>query len=128
MRKGDGVLPTTGGVAVRETGGVGFLIAGLSHEEKKSSSGSPAGVFVPSPASVPSVMTTSSGYLDCTWYVSARQARHIVGWGRLLLGVPRRSLLQLLLVLGRNGRVILGLRVLAVQGGRSSVLLEKFGG
>lgn len=62
FRKGDGVRPTTGGVAVRETGGVGFLMAGLSQEEKKSSSGSPAGVDAPSPAS-PST-TTSLGYLD----------------------------------------------------------------
>lgn len=62
FRKGEGVRPTTGGVAVRETGGVGFLMAGLSHEEKKSSSGSPAGVAEPS--STASVMTTSSGYLS----------------------------------------------------------------
>lgn len=59
--KGEGVRPTTGGVAVREMGGVGRLMAGLSHEEKKSSSGSPAGVEEPS--STPSLMTTSSGYL-----------------------------------------------------------------
>lgn len=45
-------------------GGVGFLIAGLSQDEKKSSSaGSPAGVDVPSVAS-PSVITTSVGYLE----------------------------------------------------------------
>lgn len=62
LRKGDGVRPTTGGVAVLEMGGVGRLIAGLSHEEKKSSSGSPAGVDEPS-ASAPSAITTSSGYL-----------------------------------------------------------------
>jgi hypothetical protein len=64
LRKGDGVRPTTGGVAVREMGGVGFLMAGLSQEEKKSSSGSPAGVFEPSAASPPSVMTTSVGNLQ----------------------------------------------------------------
>ena len=63
LRNGEGVRPTTGGVAVREIGGVGRLMAGLSHEEKKSSSGSPAGVEEPFP-SVDSVMTTSSGYLD----------------------------------------------------------------
>lgn len=62
-RNGDGVRPTTGGVAVRDTGGVGFLIAGLSHDEKKSSSGSPAGVELPSALVSPvSVMTTSFGY------------------------------------------------------------------
>lgn len=64
LRKGDGVRPTTGGVAVRDKGGVGRLIEGLSHEEKKSSSGSPAGVEVPSvgPLLMTSVMTTSVGY------------------------------------------------------------------
>lgn len=62
-RSGEAVRPMTGGVEVREMGGVGFLMAGLSHEEKKSSSGSPAGVLLPV-ASSPSVMTTSSGYLD----------------------------------------------------------------
>lgn len=62
LRKGDGVRPITDGVPVRETGGVGFLMAGLSQEEKKSSSGSPAGVEVPSAVS-PSVMITSPGYL-----------------------------------------------------------------
>lgn len=65
LRNGDGVRPTTGGVAVREIGGVGRLIDGLSQEEKKSSSGSPAGVELPSPASAlaESVITTSVGYL-----------------------------------------------------------------
>lgn len=62
LRKGDGVRPITDGVPVRETGGVGFLMDGLSQEEKKSSSGSPAGVEAPSAAS-PSVMTTSPGNL-----------------------------------------------------------------
>lgn len=62
FRNGEGVRPTTGGVPVREMGGVGLLMAGLSQEEKKSSSGSPAGVEEPS-ASAASVMTTSSGYL-----------------------------------------------------------------
>src|SRR5438046_1136714 len=48
FRNGEGVRPTTGGVAVREGGGVGRFIDGLSHEEKKSPSGSPAGVEAPS--------------------------------------------------------------------------------
>jgi hypothetical protein len=61
VRKGEGVRPTTGGVAVRDTGGVGFLMAGLSQEEKKSSSGSPTGVD--ESATSPSVRTTSLGYL-----------------------------------------------------------------
>lgn len=65
FKKGDAVRLTTGGVPVREGGLEGRLIEGLSHEEKKSSSGSPAGVFVPSepdPAGI-SVITTSSGNL-----------------------------------------------------------------
>lgn len=52
------VLPMTGGVAVRDGGGVGRLIEGLSHEEKKSSSVS-TGTLASSPPS----MTTSPGYL-----------------------------------------------------------------
>lgn len=58
--RGEAVRPMTGGVAVRETGGVGRLMAGLSHEEKKSSSGSAAAALA---SSVASVMTTSLGYL-----------------------------------------------------------------
>lgn len=57
---GEAVRPMTGGVAVREAGGVGRLMAGLSHEEKKSSSSSAAAGL---PSSVASVMTTSLGYL-----------------------------------------------------------------
>lgn len=60
LRKGDGVRPA--GVPVREMGGVGRLMAGLSQEEKKSSSVSPAGVEVSS-APAPSVIITSPGYL-----------------------------------------------------------------
>jgi hypothetical protein len=65
LRNGDGVRPTTGGVDVRDGGGVGRLIAGLSQEEKKSLSDSPAGVEAPSEegSATTSVMTTSSGYL-----------------------------------------------------------------
>lgn len=61
LTKGDELRPMTGGVEVREMGGVGFLMAGLSQEEKKSSSGSPAGVELPSAS--PSAITTSFGYL-----------------------------------------------------------------
>lgn len=65
FRKGEGVRPTTGGVLVREIGGVGRLMAGLSQDEKKSSSGSPAGVEVPSVAPVElSATTTSPGELE----------------------------------------------------------------
>lgn len=56
--RGEEVRPITGGVAVREGGGVGRLIEGLSHEEKKSSSAS-AGAAA---SSLPST-TTSLGYL-----------------------------------------------------------------
>lgn len=65
FKNGEGVRPITGGVAVREIGGVGRLIEGLSQEEKKSSSGSPAGVEDPSvgPLLITSVITTSLGYL-----------------------------------------------------------------
>jgi hypothetical protein len=47
-RNGEAVLETTGGVHVREGGLLGRLIVGLSHEEKKSSAGSPVGVEAPS--------------------------------------------------------------------------------
>jgi hypothetical protein len=65
VRNGEGVRPTTGGVAVRDIGGVGRLIEGLSHDEKKSSSGSPVGVEDSSlgPLLSTSVITTSAGYL-----------------------------------------------------------------
>lgn len=64
-RKGEAVRDTTGGVPVREGGLLGRLIVGLSHDEKKSSAGSPAGVELPSVelAGATSVITTSSGYL-----------------------------------------------------------------
>ena len=65
FRKGVARPPAAGGVAVRDTGGVGRLIDGLSHEEKKSSSASAAGVALESlvPGTAASVMTTSSGNL-----------------------------------------------------------------
>ena len=46
LRNGDAVLPIPG-VAEREGGLLGRLMVGLSQEEKKSSSWSPAGVLVP---------------------------------------------------------------------------------
>lgn len=62
VRKGEAVRETTGGVPVREGGLLGLLMVGLSHEEKKSSPGSPAGVEEPSTVpAISSVMTTSSG-------------------------------------------------------------------
>jgi hypothetical protein len=68
FRKGDAVRLTTGGVPVREGGLLGRLIEGLSQEEKKSSSASPAGVLEPFEETTAgtSVITTSSGYLKET--------------------------------------------------------------
>ncbi len=64
FRNGEGVRPTTGGVPVRDIGGVGFLIEGLSHEEKKSSAGSLEDVSkFPALSPATSVITTSLGYL-----------------------------------------------------------------
>lgn len=56
--RGEEVRPITGGVAVREGGGVGRLMEGLSQEEKKSSSASLGAV-----ASSPPSTITSLGYL-----------------------------------------------------------------
>ncbi len=63
VRKGEAVRDTIGGVPVLEGGLLGRFIVGLSHDEKKSSLGSSAGVEVPSEvdATRSSVMTTSSG-------------------------------------------------------------------
>ena len=70
-RKGEAVRPTADGVPVLEGGLLGLLMAGLSHDEKKSSAGSPAGVLVPEPASsAASSMTTVSGDLSMYQHVS----------------------------------------------------------
>ena len=62
LRKGEAVRLALAGVPVREGGLLGRLMVGLSHEEKKSSSGSPVGVSAPEPsASGASVMVTSLG-------------------------------------------------------------------
>lgn len=69
-RKGDAVRDITGGVPTLEGGLLGLLIAGLSHDEKKSSSAfSVAGVEEPSPGvpATSSVITTSSGYLGISF-------------------------------------------------------------
>lgn len=74
-RNGEAVRLMTGGVAVRDGGLLGRLIAGLSQDEKKSSPGSPVGVAVPAvlEGAMMSVMTTSSGYLrDGTISTGAR--------------------------------------------------------
>lgn len=78
LRKGDGVRPTTAGVAVRETGGVGFLIAGVSQEEKKSFFGSPAGVEVPSgPLLITSVMYTTCEFSFSSSVLAAASLNHV---------------------------------------------------
>ncbi|KAL3706826.1 hypothetical protein TMatcc_007839 [Talaromyces marneffei ATCC 18224] len=66
FKNGEAVRLAFDGVPTRDGGLLGRLMAGLSQEEKKSSSGSPAGVAAPSlgvPAT--SVTTTSPGNLDC---------------------------------------------------------------
>lgn len=75
VRKGEPVRLTVGGVPTRDGGLLGRLMAGLSHEEKKSSSGSPAGVVAPSLlAPVPmSETTTSSGYLYSSQQMEAKE-------------------------------------------------------
>jgi hypothetical protein len=64
LKKGEAVLLIPG-VPVREGGLLGLLIEGLSHDVKKSSLGSPAGVCVPVPSlsSPRSSTVTSSGNL-----------------------------------------------------------------
>ena len=66
-------LPTTGGVAVRDGGGVGRLMAGLSQDAKKSSSALSA--VAAATASSAASTTTSFGYLP---RVSRRLA--LCGW------------------------------------------------
>lgn len=86
FKNGDGVLPTTGGVAVREIGGVGRLTVGLSQDEKKSSSaGSPDGVEVPSVETLDmtSVITTSFGYLLQFSYIPTLKGGYIYSWASL---------------------------------------------
>jgi hypothetical protein len=63
LRNGDAVRLALDGVPVRDGGLLGRLMVGLSHEEKKSSPGSPAGVLVSLVASSATSMTTVSGYL-----------------------------------------------------------------
>ena len=74
FRKGDAVLLPIPGVPVLEGGLLGLLIAGLSQLEKKSSLGSPAGVFVPVPSlsSARSSTVTSSGYLAHSMLATTR--------------------------------------------------------
>jgi len=120
--RGDDVRPMMGGVAVRETGGVGFLIAGLSHDEKKSAS---SAAEVEALAASPSSITTSPGCLDRISLHSSYWEGS--GWP-ILSGISGCSLLQFLLVLGRGAGVIFRLGVLAVEGRRAAILLEELSG
>lgn len=78
-RNGEAVRPTVDGVPVLEGGLLGLLIAGLSHDEKKSSAGSPAGVLVPEPpaSSAASSRTTISGDLSLYQHASFTIRNHI---------------------------------------------------
>ena len=64
-KNGEAVRATMGGVPVLDGGLLGCFIVGLSHEEKKSSFGSPTGVEVPLvvAAKYSSATTTSPGWL-----------------------------------------------------------------
>lgn len=98
-KNGDAERDTTGGVPTREGGLEGLLMAGLSHDEKKSSSASVPGVEVPSAdmVGVSSPMTTSSGYL-LLGQPPAYKCSSVV----LLFRISRCPLLQLLFVLVRG--------------------------
>lgn len=125
FKKGDAVLLTpAAGVPVREGGLEGRLIAGLSQDEKKSSSSAAPGVFEPlAPlSSMMSVMTTSSGYL-------ATSCQHVLhppfrSCVCALLGILSASSCELFLVLCGGVGCVFGLGILACQGGRSTMCLE----
>ena len=80
FRNGDAVRLMTGGVCVREGGLLGLLMEGLSHDEKKSSLGSPEGVDAPSlkVGESISVITTSSGNLPHGQYSRSQNSRGIL--------------------------------------------------
>lgn len=111
-RKGDAVRLTTGGVAVREGGLLGRLIAGLSQEAKKSSP-SPAGVeepSVPAAAEASATTTTSSGYLEAHVRILPRHDQKV----HVLASVGSSALLQFLLVFDGRIASVLDFRVLVV--------------
>ena len=124
LRKGDAVrlMP---GVPVREGGLLGLLIDGLSQEEKKSSLGSPAGVFVPVPPSLSSASSstvTSSGYLLAVSHsLLLSQTLCIDVLPDIRLHSPR----QLILILCRRTTRILHLRIFTRQRCTSSISLEE---
>ena len=97
FKNGEAVLLMTGGVCVLEGGLLGFLMEGLSHEEKKSSAGSPEGVEAPSRkvGERMSVIATSSGNLCCGKPVTRYHLEQ-----HPLFGVRCSTFLQLIFVLG----------------------------
>jgi hypothetical protein len=122
-KKGEAVRDTTGGVLVREGGLLGRLMVGLSHEEKKSSAGSPAGVEVPSPGvpAISSVMITSVGYL------SGSALDYVLDVLDQLLRIFCCSAFQFLLILVRSIRRVFDFSIFAREGSGSTVGLEVFG-
>jgi len=125
LRKGEAVRLAFAGVPVREGGLLGRLIAGLSHEEKKSSEGSPAGVFAPSGelSSAMSATDTSSGNLE----FHQLQFCNITSRSNSQSLICRNSSLQLFLILGRRIRGVFYFRVFARKCSRAAVGLEVFG-
>lgn len=126
FRKGELVRPTIGGVLVRETGGVGLLIEGLSQEEKKSSLESLAGVAEPSASAGTSVTTTSSGYL-----IHASVPSTTIGVFKvidLLESVPRSAFLEFFLILGSGVGLVFRLGIFACKSSTPTVCAEVLGG
>ena len=120
FRKGEAVrlMP---GVPDREGGFEGRLMDGLSHDEKKSSPGSPAGVFVPVPSlsSLASSITTDSGYLHTVslCLVTIPNLQILL----LILFYPPR---EFILVLRCSVRGVLGLWVFACKRCATAIPLE----
>lgn len=124
-RNGEAVRETTGGVPDREGGLLGLLIVGLSQEEKKSSAGSPAGVFAsPGVDRTSSVMTTSSGYL---YGVNKCVESHVCSVD-ILLGVSCGPALQFLLVFVGGIGCIFHLCVFTGESSATAVGLEELCG
>ena len=123
LRKGEAVrlIP---GVLVLDGGLLGRLIAGLSHEEKKSSPGSPAGVPESTSAPpVPSVTKTSLGNLMPRQLVASQQI-----WLYALAGISRCPPFQFVFVLCSGIRGIACLCVFAGKCGSATVRLKILGG
>ncbi len=125
LRNGEAVRLMTGGVAVLDGGLLGRLMAGLSHDEKKSSPGSPAGVESPAEleGAMISVMITSLGYLDGR-RISTDANPDISP--HLLLRIRSGSSLELVLVLRCRIGGILCFWVFTGEGSRTTMRLEVF--